>query len=379
MRRLPLGIAISVALHVGAVAWLATTGEARVLPAPHREPVEVEIVPVAPEPEPLAVAIVADPAPAAAAPAPVPARRPAPRAEARASVTGHDEVAAPSEPVVGPPGPRSALMTMRGRGAPRIEHGLSDAFIADLAARGKPAPPEVPESGQLAPAAGGRHTSAQGPFRVDVDRDGAAHITDGPNFHVGVAVPRPKDIGRAIAKWQEDPYADPEARARQKLGDYRSIAEDSKPNSPNVVPIPLIGGGFDVTDALMRRHGADPYASKKLRVLDATRDERVQIGERFRKQQLLQATAMMKAAVDRLWASNLDVAAKKRALFELWDDCADTGPAELVEAGGRARAYVVGFVNAVLPPGGAAAFSSEELAQLNAHRQSRAAFAPYGS
>ena len=377
VRRLPLGIAISVALHLAAVAWLATTGEARVLSAPHSEPVTVEIVAPAPPPppaEPLAVALLDEPVAVPVAPA---APRPATRAAIRAGTTGHDEVAAPAaaEPAPsGPPGPRSKLMTMRG---PELRHGLSRQWMDDLNARAKPLAPPVEPSGELSPSGGGRYRSEQGTFRVDVDRDGAAHITDGPNLNVHLAVPRARDIGNAVSQWAEDPYRSIDSAGRQHAGEYKSASDDSKPSSSNVVPVPLIGGGFDISDALMRRHGQDPYASKKLKVLDATRDERAQIGEKFRKEQLAQAARMMKAAVDRLWASGLDAAAKRRALFELWDDCADTGAPELVDAGARARGFVIGFINAHLPAGSEAAFTADELAQLNAHRQSRAAFAPY--
>ena len=114
-------------------------------------------------------------------------------------------------------------------------------------------------------------------------------------------------------------------------------------------------------------------------MLDATRDERAAIGARYRRDQLVHASQLMKAAADRLWSSGLEVAAKKRELFALWDDCAETGAPELVEASQRARAFLVGFVNAKLPPGSADAFSPDELARLNARRVSRAVFAPYGA
>lgn len=386
-----IGLAISVALHVVGVAWLATTGEARVLRAPHSEPppVEVEIIEV--PPEPLAVAIVPEAAIPEVAPEPAKPAKPAkpeqpePREKRQAISTRPDrtneraaeagEVAGPSpaEPTPEPPGPRSRFLTMRG---PKIERGLSQEWVAQNLA-GKPAPAPVPETGQLAPSGGGTYRSEQGPFTVDVDRDGTAHLSDKPNFHIGVAVPRPKDIGHAITDWQKDPFRSQASADRQRSGDVHTDGQDGKPQSSNVVPVPLIGGGFDVTDALMRRHGQDPYASAKLKALDATRDERAQIGERFRKQELVKASQMMRAAAARAWANSASLADRKRALFELWDDCAEDGPPELVEAAARARGFVIGFINARLPAGSDGAFTSEELARLNAHRQSRAAFAPY--
>jgi hypothetical protein len=61
----------------------------------------------------------------------------------------------------------------------------------------------------------------------------------------------------------------------------------------------------------------------------------------------------------------------------MWDEVAESGDDELVAGGNAARACLVEFVRLHLPPGSAGAFRSTELAQLNAHRQSRARFAPY--
>ncbi len=387
VRKLPVGLGISVAVHLTAVAWLATAGTKRVPPAPHPALVQVEIVQPA-EPEPMVIALLDEPAvtPQITPPTPPPVvatrartRPDAPTAaEIRTGVTPAGvEVVAPGpepRPSTASAGPRSRFLTMRG---PKIERGVSQAWVDDLVARSKPLAPEVVASGELAPSGGGRFRSEQGTFRVDVDRDGSAQIKDAANLHVGLALPRLRDVGNALSKWAEDPYGDTGADKRQELGEYKSAGDDTKATASKVTGVPLLAGGFDVTDALMRRHGQDPYASKKLKVLDATRDERVQIGAKYRRDQLGQAPQMMKAAVDQLWGSGLDVAAKKRALFELWDDCAEAGVPELVEAGQRARAFLVGFVNARLPAGSASAFSRDELAELNAHRRSRIVFAPY--
>jgi len=381
VRKLPLGLSISVAVHLTAVAWLATAGTTRVPPAPHTELVHVEILPP-PEPEPMAIALLDEPvvappvAPPAALPAPHRAAAPRPAAAEIRAGAAHDEVAAPVEPPAqtGSGGPRSKLFTMRG---PAIEKGLSQAFVDDIVARAKPLAPAVEPSGELVPSGGGRHRSDQGSFRVDVDKDGTAHLSDAPNLHVGIALPRPRDIGNAISQWAEDPYRDTQAAKRQRLGEYKGQGDDTKTTSSNIVPVPIISGGFDATDALMRRHGQDPYASKKLKVLDATRDERAEIGDKYRREQLIRASQLIKAAADQLWRSGLDVAAKKRQLFELWDDCAEAGAPELVDAGARARAYLVGFVNAKLPAGSPSAFSAAELEELNAHRHSHLVFAPY--
>ena len=70
-------------------------------------------------------------------------------------------------------------------------------------------------------------------------------------------------------------------------------------------------------------------------------------------------------------------AARRDALFELWDECAETGPEQLVTAGREARKLVVGVIRARLPAGSADAYSSDELVALNKTKQSKATFAPY--
>lgn len=138
-----------------------------------------------------------------------------------------------------------------------------------------------------------------------------------------------------------------------------------------------LGGTFDVTDAGRRDKGIDPYASYKLKLLDETRDERVAIGKRYRKQELARSPQHMANNLARLWATTADASARKQGLFELWDDCAETGSDDLVAGGRAARDYVVGFIRTKLPAGTAAAFTADELAQLDRRRKSRTTFTPY--
>jgi hypothetical protein len=140
----------------------------------------------------------------------------------------------------------------------------------------------------------------------------------------------------------------------------------------------LLGGTFDVGDALMRQHGIDPYSSYKLKVLDDTREERYQIGKQYRTQQLAQSRQHMQKNLERLVASAPGPSALKQGLFELWDDCAESGTDELVAGGRAARSQIVGFIRTRLPPGSPDAFTPGELARMNEHRRSQATFAPYG-
>jgi hypothetical protein len=133
-----------------------------------------------------------------------------------------------------------------------------------------------------------------------------------------------------------------------------------------------IAATFDVSDMMMRQHGIDPYASYKLKVLDETRDQRVELGKRYRTQQLAQSRQLMQKNIERLVATARDADALKQGLFELWDDCAEDGPDdELLVAARAAREQVLGYIRAHVK------LTEEELARFNKQRKSRAIFTPY--
>jgi hypothetical protein len=143
------------------------------------------------------------------------------------------------------------------------------------------------------------------------------------------------------------------------------------------VPLPMIIGSMSFDDAIMRRHGIDPYAAEKLRWLDKTRDERARIGLANRKYDLAHSASFMRANLQWLWSKTTDPAERKQAVFELWDEVAEAGDDDLVAGGTAARTYLIGFVRAHLPRGSTDAFTAAELERLNAHRISREQFAPY--
>ena len=218
--------------------------------------------------------------------------------------------------------------------------------------------------------------------------DGSVKFTDSRNLNVHLALPTPKSIGRGLSSWynsdkgQLGAEGDP-ALAKQiqvTAGATTDVSDPAtgrlKDRAPTAI-VPIISGGFDTTDWMMRRHGQDPYASKKLAFLDATRDERVQIGNRHRAEQLTHATQLMQHNLDALWAATEDLAARKRALFELWDECAETGDPDLVAGGQAARRLVIGAIRARLPAGSALAFTPAELAAFAREKQSKATFQPY--
>src|SRR5262249_62353174 len=101
--------------------------------------------------------------------------------------------------------------------------------------------------------------------------------------------------------------------------------DDQKPDQGQTVP--LIGGGFDVTDAISRwalgKAKGDPYAARKRAALDATLDERAEMGRVHRNEQLSHAEDIANDQLRALWASNAPLGSKKEGLFERWDDCAE--------------------------------------------------------
>jgi hypothetical protein len=135
-----------------------------------------------------------------------------------------------------------------------------------------------------------------------------------------------------------------------------------------------LGFSFDVTDWIMRARGEDPYAVEKLRFLDQTRDDRAAMGAEHRRAQLAASAALMRNNIANVWATIPDATQRKQVLFELWDECAESGEPELVVAGAAARAVVVDFASQLE---GRDAFTPAELSRLNARRTSTLAFAPH--
>jgi hypothetical protein len=140
-----------------------------------------------------------------------------------------------------------------------------------------------------------------------------------------------------------------------------------------------LGLSFDVTDAVMRAIGQDPYQSEKLRIMDRTRETRAGMARVDREDRLRTALRKLPAELERVWSHGLwTPAQRRRALFALWDEAAEDGDPDLVRAGDEARATVLAFIARRLPEGSPDAFTAEELAALNRVRRSRRPFAPYG-
>jgi uncharacterized membrane protein len=157
-------------------------------------------------------------------------------------------------------------------------------------------------------------------FRMRVDADGTAHLTDRRNFQWG----RGESTG----------YVE-EAKAERWLDAHH---EQSNAVDMKLPLLPIAIATFDVTDAAIRIAGQDPYAYEKLKVLDATRDERAKIGARNRERQLLETPALVRASLADI--SRLSADQRAAAIRELYLECEDS------PAGEVARATIADYVRA---------------------------------
>jgi hypothetical protein len=368
VRILPTAIAISAVLHGGAIAWVQSR------PTPKPEPKElvtvaiIEVVPpAASSAPPTEVTLLDDNS--VVVPAPVASSAGNSRHGKKQSIStsrGATVETAPAPDTQTAP-PRTKLMTMR---HPKLDQGLSGEFWAKFEANTKPLKPKEIAGEQLS----SEIETAQA--NLDNPRWIANASSDEVLAERGKLVA--KRYEKSTAELQPDQGGGTKANHRTFKAKFNPdgtlAALDDKRNFKITSPL---SAEFDITDAMMRSKGIDPYSSYKLKVLDETRDERVAIGNRYRKQQLAQSRQHMQRNLDRLWSSTADLAARKQGLFELWDDCAETGSEELIAGGASARAHVVGFIRSKLPAGSSEAFSAAEIVQLNRQRKSRTPFVPY--
>jgi hypothetical protein len=263
------------------------------------------------------------------------------------------------------------------------------AIVADLA--GSAAVETVAPSGKLHDAGNGRATVENSVTTMNVDRDGAAHFHDKPN--VQIYVPSLDDVKATIIRWQKDPYYEVHTTGRAQdlpehvlavpgAADSYSLAAPSggPSDGPTGGVVPAVTGKFDITDFAMKKilgkAAGDPYKERKLAMLDQTREERAQRGEVYRSEQLDRSAELVRKNLEMLWASTADMAQRKEALFEMWDECSEGDDAAGV-AGERARGQVIGWIRARLPARGPGAFTDAELTRLSARRTSKQPFAPY--
>lgn len=413
MRNLRLAGAISAGVHAVAVALLLVRSSATRRPEPPAPPALIEVVTVDPAPgpprdvDPLDVQLIAPPEepPAAEPPRPAapprdrhseptppraaPATPPAARIDA-AHVTGETTAptAAPPADAVAAPPRQPGILAMRRGEVPRVALPAGRWDDLDHAPRGTSPEARPRSSGELHEAGGGTYTSDQKVFDATVRRDGTVELHDARNLNVHLALPTPKSLGRALAGWYESDKGASGKEGDTAMGKQIQVSAGATVQAPDptgsqpedqttTVIIPVLAGGFDITDWLMRNHKLDPYDRRKLTFLDATRDERVAIGKRGRAEQLAMTPQIVLRSLEAMWAATDDLAARKRALFELWDDCVETGEPAVVEAAAAARRMIIGFLRARLPAGSRGAYTAAEIAALARTQHSHAVFQPY--
>jgi hypothetical protein len=364
VRAVAWAFAISAALHGAAVAWHFQrtpddAEQARTLAPPAAPPAAVSPT----EPEPMTVLLLSDDTVAMATQTMSRQRHTPPADVSRPAIATRSSMAhdgnattttlSPTTPREAAGPQRNPLMTMRGQRPLDTRLPANTPIIGDDAPWGTAVDPNNPKwianasPAQVYAALAERvaRREAENQKLLRPDGNGTSKIERQP-FRIKVAADGTVKI-RDKANWQQKG----------------------------------LNAEFDVTDAFMREQGMDPYGSEKLKLLDATREERVEIGKRYRTQQLARSAELARNNVLRLWSMTADVRARKQGLFELWDDCAEEttadGSAELAAGGEAARRYVIGFIRSKLPPGSHDAFTPTEIAQLNGARRSRSRFAPY--
>lgn len=163
-------------------------------------------------------------------------------------------------------------------------------------------------------------TTSAKTFRMRVDADGTAHLADRRNFQWG--------LGGSTGRVEE-------ASAERWLDEHH---EQSNVVDMKLPPLGVTVATFDVTDAAMRLAGQDPYAYEKLKVLDATRDERAQIRARHHERQLLGTPALVRASLADI--ARLPADQRAAAIRALYSECDDS------PAGEVARATIADYVRA---------------------------------
>ena len=382
-------VAVSVGFHALVIATAAGVSTGTAVPsgvglaAPHEVDVELLVVSEAVAPPPSTTSTTA---PSPPTHLPMAARVPVPThsAIATTSMTVGSERVTERAPVAegGREGGTSdgARLRMRRAGGPTLELSAE----TPLATPRDPAPVATPDDRWL-PRGGGTYVIKDRVTKMTIAADGTATFQDKRDFTIRVIVPLSLSRDdweavrdRAKAKfqaWVADPYA------AQRPVNYEEVPEACAVGACDTTGDSDEGGGLisgkaDITAALHRRFIGDPFASRKLALLDSTRDARAEIGANYRTHQLDRSAEIARRNVDALWQATEDAAERRAALFAMWDEC-EEGDGERGEAGQRARSIVLGAIRTRLPAGSPDAFTDREIAALDATRASRQHFAPY--
>lgn len=132
-------------------------------------------------------------------------------------------------------------------------------------------------------------------------------------------------------------------------------------------------GSFDATDMFMHAAGQDPYAAEREWFMEETEEIRERLEDEARAGATVASLRRLRGRLRSIWQDETESPShRRRAIFELWD-----GAAEDDADGTAARAAVIEFVRETLPAGSTNAYPTDELARLNASRESTLRFNPY--
>ncbi len=212
---------------------------------------------------------------------------------------------------------------------------------------------------ELVPSGNGTHTKQQLGWSAKVGRDGRVKFKDKPSFRITRIGPCFSCIGKALRGYAENP-------------------DKFQKRKVPIVAIPIIAGIFDVTDWLMRRNKQDPYSYQKAQFLERTRGQRMLLAAEARSAHLRNALFSLRRRLNEVW-NNIAWShrERRRVLFDLWDECAETGSREVVSTAAQVRATIVAFVRHHLPETSRHRYTLAELKTLNARKKSRQLFLPY--
>jgi len=145
-----------------------------------------------------------------------------------------------------------------------------------------------------------------------------------------------------------------------------------------VPPFIFVAGILDVSDVIMRLLGVDPYQYAKLQFMKRTFNERLAMRRRWESANMQRGLIRLPSYLAAVWRQPWPASLRRAVLFELWDECAESGNKLMRDGGAQARSLIERFVARYLPPGSRDGYTVAELRWLNTRRTSRAAFAPYG-
>ena len=251
---------------------------------------------------------------------------------------------------LGEPVGRSPLMTMRKPGSEGLK-GMSGSFLADFLANSKPIPPPPDIPGE-------RIGNEIAELRAQLKRAWRYSPEELAGMRERIVALDAQREAEELKPAGGGTYKTEKLTFRAKVNADGSLKLEDKPEN------------MDSQDKLMLRHGIDPYAKVKLDYMDRTREQRVAIGKRHREEELKKSVVYMQQHVARLYATTSDVAKIKESLFELWDECSETGTPEEIAGGEAARAFVMAVIRTKVK------YTAEELGALNAKRHSKQRFEP---